>query len=186
MHLRDPEPCSDLRLREIVLEAQAQDLLARATSAGRARAPTWPRPRRPRIPVPRCAAVGRPRSSSSASLGASSLSGRRALAICRASSTSSTLHVQRVGDLGGRGRSPGACRQLLRRALDLQRAIVQLARHAHDPRMVAEVVLERAHDRRHGIRGERSPRDRGRKRSIAFINANEATWTRSSYSSRSW
>ena len=27
--------------------------------------------------------------------------------------------VQRLGDLGGRGRSPEACRQLLRRALDL-------------------------------------------------------------------
>ena len=41
--------------------------------------------------------------------------------------------VQRLGDLGGRGRSSEACRELLRRALDLERAILQVARDAHGP-----------------------------------------------------
>ena len=46
-------------------------------------------------------------------------------------------------------------RQLGDRAVDLQRQLLQVARHAHRPRAVAEVALDLAEDRRHRVARER-------------------------------
>ena len=40
-------------------------------------------------------------------------------------------------------------------AVDLQRELLQVARDAHRPGPVAEVALDLAEDRRHGVAGER-------------------------------
>ena len=158
MHLRDPEPCSDLRLREIVLEAQASRSVAREASAGRARAPAWPTPRRPRIPSPRPRRWGRPRSSSSRSAGAHR-AGRGA-------------GRSRSGALRARARRRCPAPRRSRRAWAIARARAVSCSDARwtcsarscssrgtrtVQRVVAEVALELAHDRRHGKRGERQP-----------------------------
>ena len=55
----------------------------------------------------------------------------------------------------GVGRPAELARHLVGDAVDLDRELLQVARHAHRPALVAEVALELAEDRRHGERRER-------------------------------
>ena len=63
--------------------------------------------------------------------------------------------ADRLGDLGRGGRAAELAAHLVADAVDLDRELLEVARHAHRPALVAEVALELAQDRRHGERGER-------------------------------
>jgi hypothetical protein len=65
--------------------------------------------------------------------------------------------AEHAGDLGGRRRSAERSAQSGGHGVDLDRALLQVAWHAHGPAMVAEVALELAENRGHGVRGERDP-----------------------------
>ena len=60
-----------------------------------------------------------------------------------------------LGDLRRRRRAAERARELLAHAVDADGHLLQVARHAHRPAAVAEVALELAEDRRHRERGER-------------------------------
>ena len=55
----------------------------------------------------------------------------------------------------GVGDAAELARHLVGDAVDLDRQLLQVARHAHRPALVAEVALELAEDRRHRERRER-------------------------------
>ena len=63
--------------------------------------------------------------------------------------------ADRLADLRHRGLTVQLVCELCDRAIDLQRQLLQVARHADCPRAVAEVALDLAEDRRHRIGGER-------------------------------
>ena len=158
---------------------------ARRASAARARAPAWPTPRRSRIPAPRSATAARSRSSSSGSCGASSRSGHRALAVWSASSTSSTLLSSASAISDGVGDRPSFVVSCSDARWTWSERSCTSRGTLHAPAVVAEVALELAHDRRHRVAWRTRSRDRGRSGRSPLISANDATWTRSSYSSRS-
>ena len=58
------------------------------------------------------------------------------------------------GDLADRRLAMEVKRELGDGAVDLQRELLQVARHAHRPRAIAEVALDLAQDRRHRIARE--------------------------------
>ena len=60
-----------------------------------------------------------------------------------------------LADLGGRRRAAELARQVLHRVVDLHHALLHPARDVDRPAVVAEVALELAEHRRHGVGGER-------------------------------
>ena len=64
-------------------------------------------------------------------------------------------HADRLGDLDRRRRAAELAAHLVADAVDLDGELLQVARHAHGPALVAEVALELAEDRRDRERGER-------------------------------
>ena len=93
-------------------------------------------------------------SSSSVRRGASSDRVRRAWPASSASSTSSTEIESRAGDLVGGRKAPELLGQAAGGVVDLHRDLLETAREAHVPDVVAEVTPDLAEDRRHGERRE--------------------------------
>ena len=157
LHLGDADLLGDLRLGQVLDEAQRQHLALalRELTRGGAR----PSPGR----RPACSAgssspnvsTTMPPSPSPSSCGASSEDAWWARAVSSDSSTSSTLSSRYSASSWHRGRPPRLRAQPLLRLLDLDRPLLRTTGHVHRPAEVAEVALELAQDRRHRERRER-------------------------------
>src|SRR5690242_5340304 len=155
VHLRDPDLVRDLRLREVLHEAQIQD--------------------KP-VPLGQRAQLRRQRGGVLGQLVAGVLAaqlGDRASflvlvarprrlerhAVVRGGRLQRLEHLLvcelgRLGQLGGRGRAAERARQLGHGTVDLEHALLDRARHVHRPADVAEVALELAEDRGNREAGE--------------------------------
>ena len=71
----------------------------------------------------------------------------------------------RSASSAGVGRTAELARHLVADAVDLDRELLQVARHAHRPALVAEVALELAEDRR-----DRERRERGLARRVEAVD----------------
>ncbi len=182
MHLREPDALADGGLRELLVEAQPQD---------RARALVEARPARSRRSGSR--STSSRRSSSAPSMSASEAPSSSSEPIGRVERAHAVGAggvagleqlldgaVEAVGELGGRRR---AAELELQRRLglgDLDRELLQVARHAQRPRVVAEVAADLARDRRDGVAGEAGTRGRRRSGRSPSRGPSAATCSRSS------
>src|SRR5215212_1808116 len=156
VHLGHPDAGADLRLREVLLEAQAQHLALplgqdphQALDGGRVlgdREAGVLDADRVRDPA-RFLVV----------LLARAVQGHGAVRRRRLARLEDLLRAGPDGlcDLRGRGRPAELAAHLLADAVDLDRELLEVARDAHRPALVAEVALELAEDGRHGEAGER-------------------------------
>ena len=172
---------ADLGLGEVLLEAQPQHLALAVGEHAHQPLDAWRGPRRRPKPGPRRRRVGEPRRrlvvlvaravERDGAVGAGGLARLEHLLLGGADA---------LGDLGDRRRAAEVAAELARRrGRRLTRQLLQVARDADRPALVAEVALELAEDRRHREAGERESRA-GSKRSIALSRPSDATWTRSS------
>ncbi len=154
LHLADPDERADLGLREVLLEAQPQHL-ALALGQRHSRRPASRGPRQGRSPPPgyrRVAdAARRPRRAAARLVerrGPIRAGGLQASSTCSTSAPTCSAISMTVGIAAQvRRQRPGA--------VDPQRKLLEVARHAHGPRPVAEVALDLAQDRGDRVGGER-------------------------------
>src|SRR4051794_16444566 len=156
LHLRDADALADLGLRQVLLEAQPQDLAL----AGGHRAHELLE-RRAALGQPE-ALLGRPDRVAErlARLVLVPARGRERRRAVRAGGLERLEHVllldpDRLGDLGDRRLTTQVGRELGHLAIDAQRELLEVARDADGPGAVAEVALDLAEDGRDRVARER-------------------------------
>ena len=156
VHLGDADPLADLRLRQVLLEAQPQHL---ALAVGQ----------HAHQPLDGGGVLGQPEARVLGAegvgvgvavllvVGARPVERDGAIGGRRLARLEHLLErgAGALGDLARRRRAAELARHLVRHAVDPHRHLLQVARHAHRPALVAEVALELAEDRRDGERRER-------------------------------
>ena len=165
VHLGVADLLGDLRLGQVLDEAQAQDQCARARPDGAAPRPGRSCPSTSSKPSSSSPihSEGGDSSASSPPTGRSSERGRRLWLASSTSSTSVSLRPRaRLAISPTEGERCSCYGQLGDRFVDFGHAVVQAARHPHRPDPIAEVALELAEDRRRGKGGEGHAAARGR------------------------
>src|SRR3954452_17436705 len=156
LHLRYADALADLGLRQVFLEAQPQhlalargdrphELLERRAVLGEAEALLGGADRVAER-FPRLVLVAARRRQRRGAVGARRLQRLEPVLLREA---------DRLGDLRHGRRAAQVGRELRHLAVDPQRELLQVARHAHRPGAGAEVALDLAEDRRHGVARER-------------------------------
>ena len=161
VHLRDADALGDLRLGQVLDEAQVAGSCARARAAAPAcgRSPRRTRPSGTPGPRRRSCRPG-PRRPRPGPTVASSEYGRRALAASIASRTSSRSSPVCSATSAADGARPELRRQHVDRAVDLRDPLLEAARQVDLAPAVAEVALELAEDGRRRVARERVPERR--------------------------
>src|SRR4029450_6009306 len=153
VHLRDPELGCDLGLRQLVEEAQLDDLPFTFVEGGEARAyerlvldvdiPPLLDPELVEQGVLSLVAEG-------------SMQRARRVGVGGVESVEHVplLHPGRLGELGHGRRAPELCGELVEHARESNGQLLEAARDVHRPRLVPEVSADLADDRRHGVARE--------------------------------